>query len=254
MKKSLSKEKPAGSQEQPLVELRGVTKIFSLGESVEVHALRGIDLKIYRGDFVAIIGPSGSGKSTLMHLIGLLDSPTAGEVLFRGRDVSQLSDDELARLRSKIIGFVFQQFNLLPHLTAKENVLLPRAFLSSPGGGETAEEVLSQVGLEARMDHRPSQLSGGEQQRIAIARALINDPEILIADEPTGNLDSKTGEVIMALLEKLNREEKTLVVVTHDPGIASRAEKIFQLKDGLIQTNHFASRQFLWESGGEHAK
>lgn len=239
--------------ETPLVELRGVSKVFTPSEGVDIPALRYVDLKIYKSDFIAIIGPSGSGKSTLMNIIGLLDVPTKGEVLFEGKNISQFSEDELARLRSETIGFVFQQFNLLPHLTAEENVALPCAFTQNTEGHRVAEEILREVGLKERTKHRPSQLSGGEQQRIAIARALVNNPEILIADEPTGNLDSKTGEVIMTLLEKLNREGKTLVVVTHDPGIASRAEKIFQLKDGLIQANHFAGREFLWREN-QHAK
>jgi len=234
--------------ETPLVELRGVAKIFPLSKGVEVPALKRVDLKIFKGDFIAIIGPSGSGKSTLMNIIGLLDTPTKGEVLFEGKNIAQFSEYELARLRSQTIGFVFQQFNLLPHLTVIENVTLPCAFTQNLEGHLQAEKVLTQVGLLERKTHRPNQLSGGEQQRIAIARALINNAEILIADEPTGNLDSKTGELVMELLEDLNRQGRTLVVVTHDPGIASRAEKIFQLKDGIIQPNHFAGRQFLWQT------
>jgi len=234
--------------ETPLIEMRNVSKVFPLSEEVEVVALQGVDLKIFKGDFVAIMGPSGSGKSTLMNIIGLLDTPTHGEVFLNGTSITSFSDEQLAGFRSQTIGFVFQQFNLLPHMTALENVLLPRAFTATSQGYSRVEDVLNRVGLFARKEHKPNQLSGGEQQRTAIARALINNPEILIADEPTGNLDSKTGEMIMELLKKLNQDGRTVIVVTHDPGIARCAEKLFQLKDGRILANHMAGRQFLWQN------
>ncbi len=207
-------------------------KVYKMG-SVEVEALRGVSLKIERGEFVAIMGPSGSGKSTLMNIMGLLDTPTRGKVYLMGRDVSRLGEDELAEIRGKTVGFVFQRFNLLPYLTALENVLLPTLFLGEKRE-DRARELLEAVGLGHRIHHLPSQLSGGEQQRVAIARALINDPEIILADEPTGNLDSKTGKQIMEIFRDLHKKGKTLILVTHDEEVAGYAERVVRIRDGRI--------------------
>ncbi len=212
--------------------LENVWKVYRMG-SVEVEALRGVSLKIERGEFVAIMGPSGSGKSTLMNIMGLLDTPTRGRVYLMGRDVSRLGEDELAEIRGKTVGFVFQRFNLLPYLTALENVLLPTLFLGEKRE-DRARELLEAVGLGHRMHHLPSQLSGGEQQRVAIARALINEPEIILADEPTGNLDSKTGKQIMEIFAELHKKSKTLILVTHDEEVAGYAERVVRIRDGRI--------------------
>ncbi len=219
-----------------LIRLENVYKIYKVGNE-NVYALKGINLKVKRGEVIAIVGPSGSGKSTLLNLIGCLDRPTKGKVLIDGKDVSKLSDDELAEIRRKKIGFVFQFFYLIPGLTALGNVMLPMVFAGIPKEKreERAKKLLKIVGLEKRMNHKPNELSGGERQRVAIARALANDPEIILADEPTGNLDSKTGKEIMEILTKLNKEENvTLIVVTHNPYVASYAERIIYLKDGKI--------------------
>lgn len=203
---------------------------------MEIQALRGINLKIGIGEFVAIIGPSGSGKSTLMHMIGILDQPTTGTVELEGKNISKLSEEKLAELRNKHIGFVFQAFNLLPKTSALENVELPLIYSgdSASERKREGEESLKMVGLEERMDHTPSQLSGGQQQRVAIARALITKPSLILADEPTGNLDSKAGDEIIDLLKDLNKKGNTIVLVTHEREIAERAKRIVEIKDGQI--------------------
>ena len=225
-----------------LIKLENITKIYPMGE-IEVHALVDVDLQIRKGEFLAIIGPSGSGKSTLMHIIGLLDSPTSGSVYLDGKKVSELSEDELAVLRNAHIGFVFQSFNLLPRTSALDNVSLPLLY----SGAKKAERVkrsqksLETVGLGERVDHTSAQLSGGEQQRVAIARAFVNNPSIIMADEPTGNLDSKTGQEIMNLLRDLNKRGNTIVLVTHELDIAKGAKRIVEIIDGKIvkdELNH----------------
>jgi len=234
---------------ETIIKLENVWKVYYLGK-VEVFALRGIDLEIKKGTFLSIIGPSGSGKSTLLNIIGCLDFPTKGKVFLDGKDIQKLSPDELARIRGKKIGFVFQQFNLLPNLTAIENVALPMVFqgVKEKERLERARELLELVGLKERIFHKPQELSGGEQQRVAIARALANDPEIIIADEPTGNLDSKSGKMVMEILTKLHKEQKrTILVVTHDPQIASYSEEILRIQDGKIVGDHFREREFLWQ-------
>ncbi|HOW14467.1 ABC transporter ATP-binding protein [Methanosarcina sp.] len=221
----------------PIVEVSNVRKSYMLGD-MEVPVLSNISLKIEKGEFLAIVGPSGSGKSTLMNLIGCLDRPTEGQVFINGRDLHGMSDEELARLRGLEIGFVFQTFNLVPRLTALENVLLP-TFANSRGidPQKRAKELLSLMGLQDRMHHRPGELSGGQSQRVSIARALINDPSILLADEPTGNLDSKTGFEILRIFMDLNKEGRTVVIVTHDPEIAKFADRVVLVKDGVIRYN-----------------
>ncbi len=216
-----------------MIELQNVYKNYSLGK-IDVNVLHNVNLKIEKRDFVSIIGSSGSGKSTLLNILGCLDRPTSGNVLFDGNDVSTLKDDELARLRSKRIGFVFQFFNLIQTLTSLDNVLLPMIFANSKNVN-TAKKLLCSVGLENKMMNRPYELSGGEQQRVAIARSLVNDPDIILADEPTGNLDSNTGKEILELLFDLNRHEnKTLIIVTHDKNISMIANKIMLIKDGEV--------------------
>ncbi|HEX69088.1 MAG TPA: ABC transporter ATP-binding protein [Candidatus Bathyarchaeota archaeon] len=220
-----------------LLEVRDVKKTYRMGK-VLVPALRGVSFDVKEGEFLTIFGPSGSGKSTLLHLMGCLDRPDEGEILIDGENVLKLSDDKLAELRLTKIGFVFQFFNLLPRLTALQNVELPLTIAGVPEkeAREKAEKTLKLVGLEARMNHRPFELSGGEQQRVAIARALINDPKIVLADEPTGNLDTKTGWEIVQLMKRLNEEKgQTFIVVTHDPHIAETAHRIVHLKDGVVE-------------------
>jgi putative ABC transport system ATP-binding protein len=209
-------------------------------EGVEVPALRGVSVQVEPGEFAAIIGPSGSGKSTLMHLLGLLDRPTAGTITVGGRDATGLTDTELAVLRNETIGFVFQSFQLLPRTTATDNVSLPLVYRGTPRRErrDRAVEALQTVGLGHRLDHRPSQMSGGEQQRVAIARALVGEPRVLLADEPTGNLDTRTGEEIMAILETLNRDRGVAVLlVTHDRDVAERARRQIHMRDGLIESD-----------------
>lgn len=222
--------------EKPLIEFINVCKKYVMG-SVEVPALCGVSFKINKGELVGIIGASGSGKSTCMHLIGSLDTPTDGKILLNGKDISKYTDDELAKIRGKEIGFVFQTFNLIPSLSALENVELPMIFqqISPEKRRNRAVELLKTVGLTKRIEHLPSEMSGGERQRVAIARALANNPNIVIADEPTGNLDSKTGRDIMELLIALNKNEgKTVIIVTHDLDIAKGLKRLIKLKDGAI--------------------
>ena len=220
-----------------IVKVQGVKKAYRMGKVI-VPALRGVSFEVREGEFLAVLGPSGSGKSTLLHLIGCLDRPDEGKIIVDGADVLKLSDEELAELRLRKIGFVFQFFNLLPRLTAIKNVELPLIIAGVPEkeARERAKEMLRLVGLEARVSHRPIELSGGEQQRVAIARALINNPKIVLADEPTGNLDTKSGWEIVQLMKRLNEERgQTFIVVTHDPHIAETADRILYLKDGLIE-------------------
>jgi putative ABC transport system ATP-binding protein len=220
-----------------IIELKKTAKYYEMGESI-VKALDGIGIKINKGDFVAIMGPSGSGKSTAMNLVGSLDLPTQGSVYLEGENISHLTESELAQVRGKKIGFIFQGFNLINNLTAKENIMLPMLFQNTPFNEreDIAEELLNLVELGDRMDHYPNQLSGGQQQRVAIARSLANDPEVILADEPTGNLDTKTGEKVMKFLNDLNDKGKTIIMVTHDSEVAKQhAKMIYQLKDGKIE-------------------
>jgi putative ABC transport system ATP-binding protein len=224
--------------DKPVIETRGLQKHYDLGAET-VRALRGVDLQIHRNEYVAIMGPSGSGKSTFMNLIGCLDTPTDGEYVLNGQRVAGMRDDDLARIRNREIGFVFQTFNLLPRSTALENVELPLVYAGT-GKGERrrrAAEALQSVELDDRMDHRPSQLSGGQRQRVAIARALVTRPSIILADEPTGNLDSRTSEEIMALFARLHAEGQTIIMVTHEPDIAAHAERVVTLRDGVISSD-----------------
>jgi len=222
----------------PLIELQDVTKTYVMGD-VEVHALRGVSLSIGRGEFTAIMGASGSGKSTLMNLLGCLDRPTRGRYLLEGHDVSGLPADALAAIRNRTLGFVFQSFNLLSRTSALENVELPLVYagLSTAERHARAAEALARVGLADRADHHPSQLSGGQQQRVAIARALVNHPGVLLADEPTGNLDTRTSEEVMALLQELGRGGITVVLVTHETDIAAHASRIIVMRDGRIRSD-----------------
>src|SRR5690554_1458144 len=221
-----------------IINIKNITRDFPMGNSV-VKVLKGIDLEIERGEYVALMGPSGSGKSTLMNLLGCLDTPTSGSYELNGKDVSNMSDDELAEIRNKEIGFVFQTFNLLPRTTALENVALPMVYagISKKDRTERAKEVLTQVGLADRMDHKPNQLSGGQRQRVAVGRALVNSPSIILADEPTGNLDSKTSVEIMNLFNKIHQAGNTVILVTHEEDIAENAHRIIRLRDGMVESD-----------------
>ncbi len=220
-----------------LIELKDVFKYYYMGENV-VKAVDGISIKVNEGEFVAVMGPSGSGKSTSMNLIGSLDVPTRGHIFLDGEDISTFSESDLAQLRGRKIGFIFQSFNLIPNLTAKENVMLPMTFQGIPLEEREikAEELLNLVELTDRMDHYPNELSGGQKQRVAIARSLSNDPEVILADEPTGNLDTKTGDIVMHFLDKLHKEGKTIIMITHEPELAEHhAETVYWIRDGKIE-------------------
>ncbi|WP_428224724.1 ABC transporter ATP-binding protein [Flavobacterium sp.] len=221
-----------------LIDIKNIKRDFQLG-SETINVLKGIDLHINKGEYVALMGPSGSGKSTLMNLLGCLDTPTSGQYILNGKDVSKMIDDELAEIRNKEIGFVFQTFNLLPRTTALDNVALPMIYAgySKTDRNLRATEVLKQVGLGDRMDHQPNQLSGGQRQRVAVARALVNKPSIILADEPTGNLDSKTSVEIMRLFDEIHANGNTVILVTHEEDIAQHAHRIIRLKDGLIESD-----------------
>ena len=223
----------------PLIKITNIKRDFVLGNEI-VYVLKGIDLEINKGEYVALMGPSGSGKSTLMNLLGCLDTPTSGNYILNGKDVSQMKDDELAGIRNKEIGFVFQTFNLLPRTTALDNVALPMIYAgySKSERMARATEVLTQVGLADRMDHEPNQLSGGQRQRVAVARALVNKPSIILADEPTGNLDSKTSVEIMNLFNEIHANGNTVILVTHEEDIAAYAHRIIRLRDGLIESDN----------------
>lgn len=221
-----------------LIEIRDLTKIYKLG-TIEVPALREVDLEIDRGEYLAIMGPSGSGKSTLMNILGCLDSPSSGVYSFAGEDVSDLNDNQLSEIRNKRIGFVFQTFNLLPRATALHNVELPLIYGGVPAARrrELAQETLVKVGLGDRVAHRPNELSGGQRQRVAIARALVNEPSLILADEPTGNLDTQTGDEIMEVLQQIYNEGKTIILVTHEAYIAKHARRVIRLRDGVIESD-----------------
>ena len=224
------------SKQKPLIQLRNVWKTYTMGEN-QVHALRGINLDVQQGEFLAIMGTSGSGKSTAMNMVGALDIPTKGEVLLEGRNIADMDESDLAQLRGRKVGFIFQKFNLIDTLTAKQNVSLPLLFQGMPAHEREAraEELLTMVDLGERMNHRPSELSGGQQQRVAIARALAAKPELILADEPTGNLDTKTGETVMTFLKDLHKNQgTTIVMVTHDEETAAHADRIETLRDGQI--------------------
>ena len=228
-----------------VIEMRNITRDFPLGQEI-IKVLKGIDLNVDRGEYVALMGPSGSGKSTLMNLLGCLDTPTSGSYVLNGKDVSKMTDNELAEIRNKEIGFVFQTFNLMPRTTALENVALPMVYAGASKSERTAraKEVLTNVGLADRMDHKPNQLSGGQRQRVAVGRALVNRPSIILADEPTGNLDSKTSAEIMALIDEIHAAGNTVIVVTHEEEIAAHAHRIIRLRDGMIENDEIRSGKY----------
>lgn len=227
-----------------LIEVKNLTKTYKIG-TVEVPALKGVSFKVEPGEFVAIMGPSGSGKSTLMNLIGCLDRPTSGTYILDGTDASKLSDAARAEVRNRKIGFVFQSFNLLPRMSALKNTLLPMMYSSKKQDVKAARQALKSVGLGHRYHHTPMQLSGGEQQRVAVARALINDPPVIFGDEPTGNLDSATGVEIMAIFQRLNNDGKTVIIVTHEPDIAQHAKRVLKFRDGLLESDEQVLEQLI---------
>jgi len=230
----MAKRRTKTSKKTPVIDIRKITKTYQMGQ-LQLKVLRGISLKIYPGEFLAIMGPSGSGKSTLMNILGALDQPTSGEYYLDGTDVSQLSESKLATVRNKKIGFVFQSFNLLKRTSALRQVELPMVYSSRSDGSKRAKAALESVGLGKRLDHLPSELSGGQQQRVAIARALVNQPSVILADEPTGNLDSRSGTEVMQIFQRLNQEQNiTTVFVTHDPWIARHTKRVIMLRDGNI--------------------
>ena len=230
--------------ERSLIELRGVTKVYPMGDQI-VRALAGVDVDIEAGEYVAIMGPSGSGKSTMMNIIGCLDIPSAGTYHLNGQNVGQLSDNELAAIRNREVGFVFQTFNLLPRVTCLQNVELPLIYsgMRRSNRREAAKKALEDVGLGDRIAHKPNELSGGQRQRVAIARALVTQPSIILADEPTGNLDSKTGQEIMGLMDALHRRGNTILLVTHEEEIALHAERVIRLRDGLVESDEAVSER-----------
>ncbi|MEY3982848.1 MAG: hypothetical protein RL160_405 [Bacteroidota bacterium] len=221
-----------------LIELRGIRKVYRVGDQ-DIYALRNIDLNISRGDYLALMGPSGSGKSTLMNILGCLDTPSAGSYILNGQEVAHMKDEQLSGIRNKEIGFVFQTFNLLPRLTALDNVALPLVYsgLSKKERRQKAEQALADVGLADRMNHTPNELSGGQRQRVAVARALVNSPSLLLADEPTGNLDTKTSHEIMALFEQIHQKGNTIILVTHEEDIAHHAKHVVRMRDGEVESN-----------------
>ncbi|MFT3761837.1 MAG: ABC transporter ATP-binding protein [Pseudoxanthomonas sp.] len=227
----------------PVIDIRALGKVYSPGSEAEVVALKGVDLRVRHGDFIAIMGPSGSGKSTLMNMIGCLDKPSSGSYFCDGEDVSRMDAEQLAQLRLDKIGFVFQGFNLLPRMSALENVAMPLGYANVPvqERNERAQKALAAVGLAERAGHRPSELSGGQQQRVAIARALINEPPVILADEPTGALDTKTGEEILALFKRLRDEGHTVVLITHDPDVAAHADRVLVMRDGELHEQEQAA-------------
>ena len=229
-----------------IIQLEDIKKNYYLGKQ-ELKVLKGISLEVFKNEYVALMGPSGSGKSTLMNILGCLDSPSSGKYILNGEDVSKMQDDDLADVRNKEIGFVFQQFNLLPRLTAAENVALPLIYNGTSKKIRTAQalEMLDRVGLADRSHHKPNELSGGQNQRVAIARALVNNPSIILADEPTGNLDSKTSIEIMHIFDKIQSEGNTVILVTHEEDIAEYAHRIIRLKDGVIESDHLHKRNMV---------
>ncbi len=226
--------------EKPVVLVRGLSKKYVMGDQT-VHALRNVDITINEGDFVAIMGPSGSGKSTFMNLIGCLDRPSDGQIELDGNLVAQMNDNQLAAIRNEYIGFIFQNFNLLPRTSAQKNVELPLMYAGVKDRGVLAKKALDMVGLGDRMDHKPSELSGGQQQRVAIARAIVTNPVMILADEPTGNLDSRTSEDIMAVFQDLNRQGKTIIIVTHEEDIANHCKRVIRFRDGRVQTDELVA-------------